>query len=519
MKKLTHNPADRRLLALRFFFLLLTVGTVLPLQGQIITEVDTITMREAVKRLGLMKYHYNDSILLPRRNPFKAGLETVGLNVGVWAFDRYVLDGDFAYISLNTMSNNIKHGFVWDNDQFSTNLFAHPYHGGLYFNTARCNGMTFWESLPYSIGGSLMWEFLMENEPPAINDFIATSIGGACLGEVTYRLSDLIIDDRTTGWQRFGREFLTTLVSPMRGLNRIMSGDAWRHRTIRGRSLKSTPAMFYVTAGHRALAEDSEIRRELDNGMYVDFALIYGNLFDDENDKPYDAFSLRATFNMFSQQPLISSVNAIGQLWGTNIPLKRKNRALHVGVFQHFDYYDSDAVLDGEKINSYRISEAAAFGGGIMYAARLNKNMNFATTGYLNAILLGGSITDHYQNIDRDYNMGSGFSSKLYMEFFYKTRLNFGLRMEDYRLFTWKGYDPNVDISQLTHEEQLHLNAQGDKGNANLTIMRLDFNYRFKKRFTVSLETSYYLRNSHYKYFPDKEYQVIENKIGLGYVF
>ncbi len=519
MKNLMTIRTGKCLLALRFFVLLLTVGTAFPLSAQHISETDTITMREAATKLGLLKYHHNDSILLPRRSPLKAGIETVGLNVGVWAFDRYALKGDFAYISWNTMKSNIKHGFVWDNDQFSTNLFAHPYHGGLYFNTARCNGMNFWESVPYSLGGSLMWEFLMENEPPAINDFIATSIGGACLGEVTYRLSDLIIDDRTRGWQRFGREFLTTLVSPMRGLNRIMSGDAWRHRNIRGRALRSTPALFYVTAGHRALAEDSEIKRELDNGMYVDFNLLYGNLFDEENDKPYDAFSLHATFNMFSKQPIISSVNAIGQLWGTNIPLKRGNRKLHVGIFQHFDYYDSDVVLNGEKINSYRISEAAAFGAGAMYAARLTKQMSFAGTVHLNGILLGGSITDHYQNIDRDYNMGSGFSSKANLAFFYKTRLNFGLKVEDYRLFTWKGYDPNVDLTKLTHEEQLYLNAQGDKGNANLTILTLDFNCRFKKQFTFSVETSYYMRNSYYKYHPNVEYQVIENKIGLGYVF
>lgn len=51
------------------------------------------------------------------------------MNVGVWAFDRYVMNEDFAKISIGSIRRNIKHGFVWDNDQFSTNLFAHPYHG------------------------------------------------------------------------------------------------------------------------------------------------------------------------------------------------------------------------------------------------------------------------------------------------------------------------------------------------------------------------------------------------------
>jgi hypothetical protein len=105
---------------------------------------------------------------------------------------------DFAKINFWTMGNNLSHGFVWNNDQFSTNLLGHPYHGGLYFNAARINGVNFWQSVPYTVAGSLMWEYLMENEPPSINDFIATPIGGMALGEMTFRLSGLLIDNRAT---------------------------------------------------------------------------------------------------------------------------------------------------------------------------------------------------------------------------------------------------------------------------------------------------------------------------------
>ena len=67
-------------------------------------------------------------------------------------FDRFVLCEDFAKVNLSSIKENFKTGFVWDNDQFSTNLFAHPYHGGLYFNAARSNGLSFWESAPYALG-------------------------------------------------------------------------------------------------------------------------------------------------------------------------------------------------------------------------------------------------------------------------------------------------------------------------------------------------------------------------------
>ena len=102
------------------------------------------------------------------------------------------MNEDFAKISLHSIKHNIQNGFVWDNDQFSTNLFAHPYHGGLYFNAARSNGMNFWQSIPYSFCGSLMWETTCEIEPPAINDLMATTMGGVCIGEVTHRISNLV---------------------------------------------------------------------------------------------------------------------------------------------------------------------------------------------------------------------------------------------------------------------------------------------------------------------------------------
>ena len=83
-----------------------------------------------------------------RKKPWLAAAETVGINAFVQCFDRFVLNADFAQINLHTVHHNLKTGFVWDNDQFSTNLFAHPYHGGLYFNAARSNGLDVWQSVP-----------------------------------------------------------------------------------------------------------------------------------------------------------------------------------------------------------------------------------------------------------------------------------------------------------------------------------------------------------------------------------
>lgn len=199
---------------------------------------------------------------LQKKHPWRAAAETFGMNVGVWAFDRYVMNEDFAKISIGSIRRNIKHGFVWDNDQFSTNLFAHPYHGNLYFNAARSNGLTFWESAPYAFAGSLMWEIAAEVEPPAINDLMATTLGGIALGEVTHRMSSLVLDDSKRGFSRFTREFLGTLICPMRGLNRMITGEMWKVKRshYKYHDYDRIPVHFSIGAGDRYLADDNFIR-------------------------------------------------------------------------------------------------------------------------------------------------------------------------------------------------------------------------------------------------------------------
>ena len=75
-----------------------------------------------------------DIFYYSQKRGIRAGAMAFGVNMGVWAFDRYIRKADFAYIDMHTIKENIKHGFVWDNDAMGTNMFMHPYHGSLYFN-------------------------------------------------------------------------------------------------------------------------------------------------------------------------------------------------------------------------------------------------------------------------------------------------------------------------------------------------------------------------------------------------
>jgi hypothetical protein len=451
-----------------------------------------------------------------KKHPWKAALEAFAINVGVQCFDQFVMNEEFAKISFHSIKHNIETGFVWDNDQFSTNLFAHPYHGGLYFNAARSHGMNFWESVPYSFCGSLMWETTCEIEPPAINDLMATTFGGVAIGEVTHRVSNLVFDDRLSGFPRFMREFLGTLICPIKGLNRILSGDAWR---VRGKYYKyhdyqRSPISFSLSAGYRYLADNNTLFRGEGN-PYVRFNLVYGNPFDGETTKPYDYFTLDATFGLSSNQPLITGLHLLGRLWSVPVEVS-KGTEMEFGIFQHFNYYDSQPVKDGTSLVPYRISEAASFGPGIIYRFPQVGNLTrFEQRVFLDGILLGGSLTDYYNVIDRDYNMGSGYSVKAisFMEF--GKVATFQIGADYYRIFTWKGYEGK----DLATTDPLYLNAQGDKGNASLLVLNARFGLAQSNRLNLDFNVSNYWRDTHYSYHDDVTSKTFDMSLGLQYKF
>ncbi len=483
------------------FFVLFFTCNVVYVQSQINIINDTVLAKPSTDRL----------LTLPK-HPVRTVANILSTNVGVWAFDRFVTNGEFAKISLNSIRNNLKTGFVWDNDMFATNLCAHPYHGGLYFNAARSNGMSFWQSIPFSAGGCLMWEIAMENEPPSINDFMATTIGGTSLGEMTFRISDLLINDKSVGFERFGREFLLTLISPIRGINRILSGESKRVRNIRGNNIQKPPTVFYLSLGHRIIADNLKHANDIINTGCFDAALYYGDSFIDDNEKPYDTFMFKVGGNFLSSQPVISRVNAIGLLYSVDLPSKWLRNRFIFGFFQHFNYYESSSVIDKISLKPYKISEAASVGTGLLYNRNIAKHIALYASIHLSAILLGGSQTDHYQYDKRDYNMGSGFSTKLSCDLRLGSKAHMFFESEDYRIYSWVG-------NQTSDPTIINSNSQGDIGNTSLTIVKVGFNYIIKKHFLISSEKSYIYRHSQYKYYPTVEHHVEENKISLGYIF
>ena len=466
------------------------------------------------------KIVFTDSTMaLPEpKRYWQAAAEATGINVGVQLFDRYALNSDFAQTTLNSLKRNFTDGMVWDNDFFITNLFAHPYHGNLYFNAARSNGLSFWESAPYALGGSLMWEFLGETEPPAINDVIATTCGGIAIGEMTPRLSRTVLDDRDRGGIRFLREAAATIINPIQGLHRIFSGDAWRVRSdhYRYHDFSKIPVDMSFSVGWRYLADNGALFRGI-HAPYVNITLMYGTPVDGErHTTPYDFFDLEMNAAFGGGQPFVNTLNIVGRLWSTPI-LDKKDMAGEFGIYQHFNYYDAKPIEDGSELTPYRISEAAGFGPGfILSLPQTGAMTKLEQRIFTSGILLGGTKSDYFNVIERDYNMGSGFSVKS------KTQIEFGkfgrfmLNAKYFRIYTWKGYEDKDLQAFADGTKDLHyLNVQGDRSNAMLLVVNPVMEIHLAKQWSVTLSGAYYSRRTFYKYHDMVKANTFETKLGL----
>lgn len=443
-----------------------------------------------------------DSVDLPRlehKSFWRASAEVVGMNLGLWAYDRYIQKGEFAYISWESIKNNFKHGFEWDNDYLGTNMFAHPYNGSLFYNAGRSNGFNFWQSELFAIGGSAMWEMFMEKEYPSTNDIIATPIGGAAIGEVLYRTSDLILDDRSQGGERFGREFAAFLVSPMRGLTRIFTGRAWEHRATSGRRFGIPPISVELSLGTRLLTLRQHDRSTVAGGC-AEISIEYGDRFAEESHVPYDYFSFLLELQAIKSQPFLGRVEIIGRLLSRDVADDGRLK-VNVGLYQHFDYFDSDTIRPEHEEPflqcpvPYKFGTPASVGGGAMFRYQPWHSMSFDGYLHLNGVVLAGVLTDFYHDYHRNYNWGSGFSLKMGVGVTIpKLGLTVKAANQFYQIYTWNGYD--IDYYRETMEAPV--NVQGDASRSRFNHFEVAADYRIWRRLWLAFGLDFYTRHTRY---------------------
>lgn len=450
-----------------------------------------------------------------KKHFWRTSAEVVGFNIGLWAFDRYVQHGDWSYISWNTIKENFRHGFIWDNDQLGTNTFLHPYNGNLYFNAGRANGYNFWQSELFSIGGSAMWELFMECEYPSTNDIIATPVGGAAIGETLFRASDAVLDDRTTGFERFGREAAAFVLSPMRGINRIVTGQAWRRRTTSGHIFGTPNFAMQVSLGVKLMEFQGRMRKPFP-GASLQIDLEYGDRFEAKSTKPYDYFTVKAELQAMKYQPVLNQLQIKGRLLSREV-LDHKSSSGSVGLYQHFDFYDSDTINTLGNRVPYKLGIPASVGAGFLFRDVQRRKYIFDGYIHANAILLGGILSDHYWTDERDYNWGQGFSLKAGVNITWNHRkASLSIMNEYYQLWTWKGYKKGT----VLEDEDFHtLNVMGDKSRASFNVTEVRFDYQLWKHIYGTLVFKNQIRNTYYRDFPDVKSSTMDFRVMCTYKF
>src|ERR1035437_7274296 len=327
--------------------------------------------------------------------------EIVECNLCQNLLDDYLFRLPFNRVGFKSWSQNLKSGFPWnkgwwwDENRFGINFLYNPINGSTYYNIARTNGYHFWESIPFVVGGAYMWKIFGGTEKPERADLINSTTDGIFLGDIMYRVSSNILDDRTTGVERVGREFLAFLVDPTRGMNRIFHAQTWRitHKEV----FEKEPLSVSLSSGIRFANNGVNFGSGPANPIF-NARFDYGNPFDNRDWKPFDIFKFRAEFNFGVGRKIIDNLIGYGILNGTN--RQYGNLEVLYGLFLNYDYWDNKVFELG----------TSAITAGIMTRWNLSDKSNLYTKLHLGFVPLAGNSallspdTSQY----RDYDFGTG---------------------------------------------------------------------------------------------------------------
>ncbi len=331
---------------------------------------------------------------------WRATAEMIVVGYSPWLYSHYVLDADYADISMDSVRRNFEEGFVFDQDSFQTNQWGHPFQGSLYFNAGRENGFNFWESSLFTLVGDFGWEFFMESELPSYNDMVNTLFGGMSRGEMTYRLSNVIRDNRATGAERFWREFGAGIVNPVGFVDRLVFGDMWKKKD---NPPDRFPNMLFVMVDG-GYQHGREMSAHPDQG-YFSLILRQNDPHETEIKKPFDYFDLEGTMSL-AKGPLLPYVTYRGLLAGWE--LKDDGDVHHMlAPTLSYNYFNNTAsALGGQGLNLTLLSRW-----------KLPEEFDLRTELSAQGFIFAGIQVDYEEDsinaTGRNYDFGSGGGPKI----------------------------------------------------------------------------------------------------------
>lgn len=419
----------------------------------------------------------NDSTLSKtiKKRPWLTAVEVIGTNIIINRFDANVRNVEWAKVTPESCKANLKAGLQTDFDYFTTNWLGHPFHGSLMYNAARCNGYNFWQSIPFTLGGSFMWEYFAETEVPSKADLINTTLGGIYLGELTHRIGDIFMRKIK---KPVLKHTLTAIVNPMSQINSLI---------VKG-SNKPDTAFNPLINGQFSVGGSIPFGNDqyniLGKGAYIGLNLTYGDLFTktQKKYKPFDYFRVNSSLVLNFEDS-----TSIYFTLQSNAPLfvKHLNKNAVLSVSQHYDYLTS---------NMYKIG-AMTISGDYSFQHLWHNNNYLMASLKAGFIIIGSSqseIISQIYNTDkpyffRDYTFGNGF--KAAADIFFSTK---------------KMGKISCNINKWV------LYASDTKGTDNLVLTTVEYNYPIGKKLNIGLQSSYFKRTADYNDFSD--YRNIKNE-------
>jgi hypothetical protein len=375
---------------------------------------------------GKHGYLLNDDPAYNKKGPlWRPILATIVGNLTLCAFNRFILNSGFCRISFQTVKNNWDNGWEWDTDRFGVNFFQHPYSGATGFTHGRVEGYNFWESVPFAFGSSLMWEQTMENTRPSYNDLINTTITGAFLGEILYRLSSIFLDDRLTGSKRVVRELIAGILDPGRFTNRLLSGNLTR--VVTKDIYQREPLQAVLSIGDRNMNNGTGFWNGKNSAeIALDFS--YGDPLEVKSRKPFDYFKIRGGLSIGAGNKIVNNIMGYGIIFGKNVVTKKTG--MLYGLFQNYDYWDNENDELG----------TLGFGAGIIHRVNIGEHSDITSHIHLGVVPLAGIKGPLADSVgERNYNYAGGLEAIIQGSFSIGGWANISASYYIYGLHTYVG--------------------------------------------------------------------------------
>lgn len=447
---------------------------------------DSLLNTYSLKPDSLAKIKNSELILdSTQRKPnfLRAAGEVALVQVIPWSFSYFITKTEFAKITFKSVGGHLKpSSWTWDDDQFTTNQFSHPYHGNLYFNSFRANGYSLFPSALATVSGSLIWEIAGESEPPSINDLINTSFGGIVLGEMTHRLANKLVNNRSTGLRRKTNEVFGLLINPMNGFNRILSGK-WGKPPSNGGEIDSSKIDAQFDLGIRRINTDHSLIKKGENALYGRMRFFYRD--GKELRKPFDEFRVDIEAGV-DDSALVNTLSVYGLLYGRE--LLTNSRMKHSAILSaNYDlFHNSSFFYGGQSINMNLVSEFD-----------IDAKSKINTTFGVGPVLLA-AVPNQYMNgggKHRNYDYGSGLSLMGNIKADIMERLALGIQYTGGIVGTISGNHSSYSLHSLTSELSVFI----------------------WKPFSINMSAGFFTVKGNYRDHPDIKKLYSFGRVSVGY--